>query len=138
MTDQDPPASNRLSRLHVRLTATERASLEREAAAAGVSLSDFVRGRVLGTRRSPLRSAMARAAEAPRYQAMHPVLFSELARIGNNLNQVARAFNSGQGIDRGRVVHLVAEVWQTMLRDEVTARYATMAETKVRARVATP
>jgi len=62
------------------------------------------------------------------------VLFAELSRIGNNLNQITRAFNSGFDIDRGEVVRLVARAWQTMLRDEVTARYVTMAEAKVRPR----
>lgn len=140
MDPQDP--TNRTTRVVVRLTDEERATLEREARAAGLSLSDFVRSRTLGGRRGrrgpSARTAMKRAASpsssGPAYAAMNPVLFAELSRIGNNLNQITRAFNSGFDIDRGEVVRLVARAWQTMLRDEVTARYVTMAEAKVRPR----
>lgn len=143
MDPQDP--TNRTNRVVVRLTDEERATLEREARAAGLSLSDFVRSRTLGGRRGARRgpsakTAMKRAASplpsssGPAYTAMNPVLFAELSRIGNNLNQITRAFNSGFDIDRGEVVRLVARAWQTMLRDEVTARYVSMAEAKVRPR----
>lgn len=98
-----------------------------------MSLSDYVRDRALASGRRSPRKAM-RAANGPDgFQAMNPVLFAELSRLGNNLNQIARAFNRGRDIDRDRVVHLVAQTWRTMLADEVTARYATMAEAKVRA-----
>ena len=128
--------TNRTNRVVVRLTDQERAVLEREARTAGLSLSDFVRSRTLRGRRGPsARSAMTRAASpAPAFTAMNPALFAELSRIGNNLNQLARAFNSGRDIDRAEVVRLVARAWQTMLHDEVTARYVTMAESKVRPR----
>lgn len=136
MDSQEQP--NRTHRLVVRLTDQERATLERDARAAGMSLSDFVRSRTLGGRRRPsAKAAMRRAASsvpAPAYAAMSPALFAELSRIGNNLNQITRAFNSGFDIDRGEIIRLVARAWQTMLHDEVTARYATMAETKVRPR----
>ena len=126
-----PP--NRSSRLFVRLTDEERASLEREAHAAGLTLSDYVRSRVIRHRGPNPRSAMARAARTS-FLAMSPPLFAELSRIGNNLNQLARAFNRGRDIDRGEVVRLTAEAWQVMLADEVTARYATVSEAKVRGR----
>lgn len=125
--------SNRSSRLFVRLTDDERASLEREAHAAGLTLSDYVRSRVIRNQGPSPRSAMARAAR-PSFVAMSPPLFAELSRIGNNLNQLARAFNRGRDIDRGDVVRLSAEVLQTLLADEVTARYATVSEAKVRGR----
>lgn len=134
MNPNDP--TNRTHRVVVRLTDQERATLEREARAAGLSLSDFVRSRTLPRRRGPsAKTAMARAASpAPNFRAMNPALFAELSRIGNNLNQIARAFNSGLDIDRAEVIRLVARAWQTMLRDEVTARYVMMAEEKVRPR----
>lgn len=135
MTAQPSPASNLTSQLRIRLTESERADLQREAEAAGVSLSELVRSRVLKLRRGSVRHTMNRAAEPPAFQAMHPALFAELSRIGNNLNQLTRALNSGQGASRAEVIRLVAEAWQTMLRDEVTARYAGAAEAKVRAKV---
>ena len=134
MEQQDP--TNRTSRVVVRLTDEERATLEREAQAAGLSMSDFVRSRTLNVRQRPsARTAMTRAAApAPSFTAMSPALFAELSRIGNNLNQLARAFNAGRDIDRGEVIRLATRAWQTMLRDEVTARYITVAEAKVRPR----
>lgn len=62
---------------------------------------------------------------------MSPALFAELHRIGNNLNQLAHAFNAGRDVDRERIVRFVAQAWGTMLKDEVTARYANMAGEKV-------
>jgi len=134
MTSQDPSSPpKRTRRLFVRLTDQERATLDQEARAAGMDVSDFVRSRVLRTRGPSARSAMTRAA-SPAFVAMSPPLFAELSRLGNNLNQLARAFNRGQDIDRGHVIRLVARAWEIMLTDEVTARYATTAEAKARPR----
>ena len=58
-------------------------------------------------------------------------MFAQLSRIGNNLNQLARAFNSGQDVNRAEIMRKVAEVWQVMMQDEVAARYAQAAEAKI-------
>ncbi len=104
---------------------------------AGISLSELARERVMRGRRSQPKSQPVPANDE-RFQAMAPALFAELSRLGNNLNQITRAFNAGRDINQDLVVNLLAEVWQTMLSDEVTARYATVAEAKVKARVASP
>lgn len=135
MPSPSPLPQTRTSSVLIRLTPDERATLDREASAAGLSVSEFARRRMLSGRSSrqkpTARAAMAPAA-APAYVAMSPPLFAELSRIGNNLNQLARAFNRGQDFNRGEVMRLTAQAWQTMLRDEVTARYLATAEAKLR------
>lgn len=132
MTAQPLQPSNLNRQLRIRLTEGEHADLQREADAARVSVSELVRSRLITKRRHSLRHTLQRVASQPRFQAMEPVLFAELSRIGNNLNQLAHAFNSGRDVNRAEVMQLVAMAWQTMLRDEVTARYAADAEAKVR------
>lgn len=71
------------------LTAEERAEIEERAAAAGLSLSAFIRACALGdagprARRRPVVDT-AKLAET----------HIELKRVGNNLNQIAKAINTG-------------------------------------------
>lgn len=73
-------------RLNPRLTTTERAEIEQQAAAFGLSPSEYMRRRSLGHRLPPA------AAEA-HGQA---VLATALMRIGVNLNQMARHMNAGK------------------------------------------
>jgi len=68
----------------IRLTTDERDSLQITAQSRGLSLSAFVRTIVLG-----LKLPTATPPEINRRT------YLELARIGNNLNQLARAVNSG-------------------------------------------
>jgi len=81
-------------KVSARLTPTERAELEKRAAAEGVTLSEYVRGVIVGH----LRVTRARAAD--------PRLIAELKRIGNNLNQIARHVHT-HGV---REVALLAEL----------------------------
>ena len=69
--------------IKVRASSAERARWQGLAAARGVSLSELIRSRLDGTRLRPRR-------EPP---PVAPDLLRELARIGNNLNQLARAAN---------------------------------------------
>ncbi|MFI0396949.1 MobC family plasmid mobilization relaxosome protein [Paracoccus jiaweipingae] len=69
--------------IKLRASSAERARWQALAVARGVSLSELIRSRLDGTR---LRSRR----EAP---PVAPDLLRELARIGNNLNQLARAAN---------------------------------------------
>lgn len=70
----------------IRLAPAELASWRASAEAHGLSLSDWLRDQV-GAARPRSRPARGRAGTDPR-------LLAELARIGNNLNQLARAANS--------------------------------------------
>jgi hypothetical protein len=79
------PAELRSARLpRIRLTDAERADLEAKAALEGMSLSEWVR--------KELTNSKARRAPA----ATDKALLTELNRIGNNLNQIARALNRGR------------------------------------------
>lgn len=70
----------------VRLTEAELAMLSDQAAASGLTLSEFVRQRLLTGKITP-RPGMVDA---------HTL--SELNRCGVNLNQIARQLNSGRGL----------------------------------------
>lgn len=120
------------ARALLRLTEDERTRLEADATKEGTTVSDLVRARLLRQPVPRVRAAMTRVSMQSGFQAMDPVLFAQLSRLGNNLNQLARAFNSGQDVDRAEIMRFVSHVCQTMLSDEVTARYVTVAVTKVR------
>ncbi len=76
--------------VHMRVTSAERARLDDAAERAGMTVSAFLLHRGLGT---PAR----RAARRPQVEvaALARVL-AECGKIGSNLNQLARAANSGE------------------------------------------
>lgn len=76
----------------VKLSVAERVEWQRQAQAAGVTVSDLIRSRMETTPvgRSPVPRRVRGRATAP------AELVQQIARIGNNLNQVARQLNSGQ------------------------------------------
>ena len=80
----DPSAAPEPARwIKLRASAAERARWQALAASRGVSLSDLIRASLGGLR--------LRARREP--PPVAPELLRELARIGNNLNQLARAAN---------------------------------------------
>ena len=78
-----PMAERRSVRVHVRVSAAERAAWDAKAAAAGVPLSDLLRQAMART-----RTWTAEAADIARARNV------QVARIGNNLNQLARWANT--------------------------------------------
>ena len=79
-------STGRASRVHVLLTAAEKARVRREASAGGLSISEYARRRMLG------RSVVPRVdADAER----------QLRRIGVHLNQLARVANAAGQVERG-------------------------------------
>ncbi len=78
-----PMAERRSVRVHVRVSAAERAAWDAKAAAAGVPLSDLLRQAMART-----RTWTAAAADIERERNV------QVARIGNNLNQLARWANT--------------------------------------------
>ena len=80
------PQELRDSRLSVMFTAEERAEMERRASALGLTISDYVRRRTLGTPLPP------QAAD----RATRDKLATALLRIGVNLNQIAKNVNAGR------------------------------------------
>ena len=85
----------------VRLTDAERSALKRFAEARRLSLSDFIRTMVLG-----------RKLPHPAPPPISLATYQELGRIGNNLNQLLRAANSGR-------VLKVDQTLLTRLQDEL-------------------
>ena len=86
--------------IKVRASSAERARWQGLAAARGVSLSELIRSRLDGTR---LRSRR----EAP---PVAPDLLRELARIGNNLNQLARAANRREPVTATALLARLIEI----------------------------
>ena len=83
MADDPSPAPEPARWIKLRASAAERARWQALAASRGVSLSELIRASLGGLR--------LRARREP--PAVAPELLRELARIGNNLNQLARAAN---------------------------------------------
>jgi len=81
------PQEKRDEALNPRLTAAERAEIERSAAAFGVSPSEFMRRRALGYR-LPADLAAQQATAS---------IGAAFNRLGVNLNQIARHLNAGGG-----------------------------------------
>jgi hypothetical protein len=104
----------RLARLNARVTPAELAQVEGQASAAGISASEFVRRAALGLRITPRRTQVENAAVV------------ELIRVGNNLNQMARATNSGRSPMAAELRHALGEL-QTVLR-RLTHRSESAAE----------
>ncbi|MHB0721667.1 plasmid mobilization protein [Roseomonas mucosa] len=80
------PEERRDDRLNPRLTAAERAEIERAAAVFGITPSEFMRRRALGYRMPPSLAAQRQTA----------TLATALLRIGVNLNQLTHRANAGR------------------------------------------
>lgn len=86
----------------VRLTHAERLDAEARAERAGLELSEFVRARVFSDHISP------------RATPIEASMLTELNRIGNNVNQVARALNRGRDEDPHHIDHVLHELHTTL------------------------
>lgn len=109
------PKKPRTSNVRIRLTADERAAIERAAATAGLGPSSFARMTVV-------KAAGRKPAKPPRRRPdAHMIALArwtgELADVGRNLNQLAKAHNSGGAVDSVRLQELAAEIRQ--LRESV-------------------
>lgn len=108
---KEPPEIRR-ERLNLRFTAAERARLATAAAAAGVRLGDFARRAVLvqaGLAAMPVTSASYR---------IDPAVIAALARVGANLNQLARRANSGDLLQPGELPEALAVLDRQLARIE--------------------
>jgi hypothetical protein len=89
------PSSNpRELRLSFRCTEQEAMRLKNAARRSHMSLSDFVRARVLKARKS--RTGAAAIVEMPADDPGARVLAHQVHRVGVNLNQIARMMNTFQ------------------------------------------
>ena len=101
-------AARRTAQLRVRLTDGELATLQGEAAQAGIAFPDFVRERTLTGR-----------VTVERGQNLPPDVWLELRRIGVNLNQIARFLNGNPGPASPPILSIVRQ-----RADEVAALLA--------------
>ncbi len=88
------------TRVELRASAEEKARWQEIAASRGMSLSDLVRGLLNGQRLRRRRSA----------PSVDPELLRELARIGNNLNQLARAANRRTPVEASALLIRLIEI----------------------------
>lgn len=92
-----------------KLTPSERADLESDAAAAGFRLSDYLR-QICLRRRAPVVAATRRNPDAK-------ALLFELSAIGNNLNQLThRSHISGKMPERAELHETLSAVKKAMAR----------------------
>jgi len=92
--------------LRARVTADELHRVEQLARDAGKTASDFVRD-----------AALTGAIHIKRYRAPDPNIISQLQRIGNNLNQIARICNTTGDDRRARFIELhIAEELRPVLK----------------------
>ena len=98
------PEEKRTARLPgLRLTEAEALFVEQQAARAGLSVADYQRRRLLG---QPVRAAR------PRIEGQY---LTALNQIGVNLNQIARALNSGRSLP-GDIVQITGELRAVLAR----------------------
>lgn len=94
----------------IRVTRAERVRLEHRAAAAGLTVSAFA-AQVLARGQVTVETR-PRTAKLPRE------LVAEFKRIGNNINQIARALNARKPVRDGAVAQHFADFLRTVLKDE--------------------
>ena len=99
-----PLKSPRSTTASLRLDPATLAEWRKRAEAEGKTLSDWLRARVDADQQTHIAPARPRRARDPRHLA-DPALMRQLAALGSNLNQIARAVNDCRQV--GSPVHLV-------------------------------
>ena len=98
---QLPDSQRRSRRLWFRLTAQELSAIQAKAEVAGISLAEYLR-----------RAALTKTVRA----RTDGQVCEQLRRIGNNLNQIARALNSGFPVDPNDLARVIRRVDETLFR----------------------
>jgi Bacterial mobilisation protein (MobC) len=98
---------------YFRVTEKERAAIEEAASKAGLAPGSYARGKVLGGK--PPRAVRALPIER---QAL-AMLLAQIGRMGGNLNQLAKAGNSGLPVNAPDVAPALADL--RAIRDEIRA-----------------
>jgi hypothetical protein len=94
--------------LPVRLTAEEHAEITAKAGAASLSAGGFLRACALG------QVTQGTKRRAPADRAILEQAIAELRRVGNNINQIARAANMNQPTDSARLQDAMDEYKTTL------------------------
>ena len=104
-----PEAQQRSERVMFRLSAAERAALDARATSAGLTFTDYARGVLLEAQTAlPTRQHVEDVRTSPE----HAAFVVQLIRLGNNLNQIARAVNQDRASfsDMAALGSLVARI----------------------------
>jgi hypothetical protein len=111
----------RTEALRIRLSAEERDAVNAGAEAAGVGVCTFARVLVVNAvGKTPTAAPRRRTAPSEAARDLAKVI-GQIAKIGNNLNQLARAANSGFDLDPAIVTEATAELRR--LRETIVATY---------------
>lgn len=102
-------AARRDVRIATRWTAAEWNQVREHAEKLGTSRSDFVR-------RSTLRALAAARRRKQRGPRPDPALRRDLARVGSNLNQIARALNAGRAVEPDNFAVVVDDLGRLLER----------------------
>jgi hypothetical protein len=116
-------SQRRNRQINIRVTDEDHARLAMAASKIGLSLTAYCERLVIRPRR---RIEIAQAVR----HAIDPALFVELRRIGNNLNQIAHALNSGLPPHLGMTARSLNDLLQALLRDELLARQLQASRTR--------
>jgi len=106
-----------------RVTAAERERLENAAIDAGMSLSAYLAA-MLERRTNQMRGRLAEMQRPPpppesNQPALSPEALHELRRIGNNINQIAHALNSGLPPEPQHLVHQLQKLLDLIFRNNL-------------------
>ncbi|RTL62430.1 MAG: MobC family plasmid mobilization relaxosome protein [Pseudonocardiaceae bacterium] len=100
----------RTEALRIRLSAEERDAVNAAAEAAGVGVCTFARVQVVNAVGKTPTAAPRRRTEPSEAARDLAKVVGQIARIGNNLNQLARAANSGFDLDPAIVAEAAVEL----------------------------
>jgi len=96
----------------IRLTEDELAQIDAAARTAGISRAAYLRRKLLGATESVIRADQ----KIGDLDSDQREMIRALSRIGNNLNQLARAKNSGDRIDPERIADAISAVTEAVKR----------------------
>lgn len=100
------PTTAKATAVLVRLTIDEKSHLENTAKKARLSMSEYIR-------RVSLSGKISDKSKDLQASRMDAETLAELARIGNNINQIAFKLNAGRGLPSG-FDHLQHQLYQTL------------------------
>ena len=123
------PTQKRQRQINIRVTDDNHARLSDEAARAGMKLTGYCELRILKSKVEITQSNIHR---------MDAALFAELRRIGNNVNQIAHAINSGLPPHLQLAASTLNGLLHALLRDELLKRRIEALRTRTDFNGATP
>lgn len=108
-------AQRRNRQINIRVSDADYERLSLAALKLGLKITAYCERRIL-------RGRIAVEIAETTVHRIDPALFSELRRIGNNLNQVAHALNSGLPPHLGMTARAMNDLLQALLRDDLLSR----------------